>query len=61
MVDYRIMQYNRSIKASPENIKKIDKETLIQNPQICFELIKAFPDGIKYIPMDVRRNPHKYV
>lgn len=54
MVDYRIMQYIRSIKQNPENIKKIDKETLIQNPQICFELIKAFPDGIKYIPMDVR-------
>ena len=54
MVDYRIMQYIRSIKQNLENIKKIDKETLIEHPQICFELIKSFPDGVKYIPMDVR-------
>ena len=54
MEDSNILQYIRSVKQNPENIKMISKEILIEYPQICFEAIKKDSEGIKYIPLDIR-------
>lgn len=54
MEQMEVLKNIRMVKQKPENIKRIEPQTLIEHPEICFEVIRKDAENIKYIPISVR-------